>query len=88
MARCVATQTISRRRLWGVWTGEHDGVAIRSPIGKLLGLFNAKALVNYWQGLRLAKFAIAGDRLVILALDRLSVLQLGQSFASAAEWLS
>ena len=38
MARCVATQTISRRRLWGVWTGEHDGVAIRSPIGKLLGL--------------------------------------------------
>ena len=33
---------------------------------------------------RMANFAIAGDKLVILALDRLYVLQLGQNVTSKA----
>ena len=65
-----------------VWTGEYDGVVVRNPTGKVLGVFNAEALQDR-KGIALAKFAIAGDKLVILALDRLYVLHLGQNVTSA-----
>ena len=65
-----------------VWTGEFDGIVVRSPTGKVLGVFNAEALQDR-KGIALANFAIAGDKLVILALDRLYVLQLGQNVTSA-----
>ena len=65
-----------------VWTGEFDGIVVRSPTGKVLGVFNAEALQDR-KGSPLANFAIAGDKLVILAVDRLYVLQLGQNVTSA-----
>lgn len=65
-----------------VWTGEYDGIVVRSPTGKVLGVFNAEALQDR-KGKPLANFAIAGDKLVILAVDRLYVLQLGQNVTSA-----
>lgn len=60
-----------------VWTGEYDGIVVRSPTGKVLGVFNAEALQDE-RGAPLANFAIAGDRLVVLAVDRIWVLRLGQ----------
>ncbi|MCJ1227567.1 hypothetical protein MMC12_004223 [Toensbergia leucococca] len=67
-----------------IWTGEWEGITVRSPIGKVLGVFNAEAL-EVGKGLpAMANFAIAGDKLVILALNRLYVLQLGQNVTSAA----
>lgn len=65
-----------------VWTGEWDSIVVRSPTGKVLGVFNAEALQD-GKGIALANFAIAGDKLVILAVDRLYVLQLGQNVTSA-----
>lgn len=65
-----------------VWTGEYDGIVVRSPTGKVLGVFNAEALQDR-KGTPLANFAIAGDKLVILAVDRVYVLQLGQNVTSA-----
>ena len=64
-----------------VWTGEFDGIVVRSPTGKVLGVFNAEALQDR-KGASLANFALAGDKLVILAVDRLYVLQLGQNVTS------
>lgn len=40
-------------------------------------MFNAEALQDE-RGAPLANFAIAGDRLVVLAVDRIWVLRLGQ----------
>lgn len=65
-----------------VWTGEFDGIVVRSPTGKVLGVFNAEALQDR-KGSPLANFAIAGDKLVILAVDRVYILQLGQNVTSA-----
>lgn len=70
-----------------IWTGEWEGITVRSPSGKVLGVFNAESLVVVPHGEELppmANFAIAGDKLVILALDRVYVLQLGQNVTSAA----
>ena len=65
-----------------VWTGEFDGIVVRSPTGKVLGVFNAEALQDR-KGSPLANFAIAGDKLVVLGVDRVYVLQLGQNVTSA-----
>ena len=57
---------------------------MRRPDGKVLGVFNSEALL-VGNGLPpMANFALAGDKLVILALDRVYVLQLGQNMTSAA----
>ena len=67
-----------------IWTGEYDGITVRSPNGKVLGVFNAEVLGGGGKLPPIANFALAGDKLVILALDRLYVLQLGQNVTSAA----
>lgn len=65
-----------------IWTGEWEGITVRSPAGKVLGVFNAEAL-ELGRGLPpMANFALAGDKLVVLALDRVYVLQLGQNVTS------
>ena len=57
---------------------------MRDPNGKVLGVFNAEALV-VGKGLPpMANFAIAGDKLVVLALERVYVVQLGQNVTSKA----
>ena len=66
-----------------IWTGEYDGITVRRPDGKVLGVFNAEAL-EVGRLPPMANFAIAGDKLVILALDRVYVLQLGQNVTSKA----
>ncbi|KAM0798270.1 hypothetical protein BDR22DRAFT_964841 [Usnea florida] len=68
-----------------VWTGEWDGITVRrGRDGKVLGVFNAEALV-VGEGLPpMANFALAGDKLVVLALDRVYVVQLGQNVTSRA----
>ena len=67
-----------------IWTGEWEGMTVRRPDGKVLGVFNGEALVVGNALPPMANFALAGDKLVILALDRVYVLQLGQNVTSAA----
>ena len=69
-----------------VWTGEADGIVVRAPTGKVLGMFNALAM----QGVAtvdsgatpLANFALAGDRLVVLAYDKIFGVQLSHQIVS------
>ena len=67
-----------------IWTGEGEGITGRRADGKVLGVSNSEVLL-VGNGLRpMANFALAGDKLVILALDRVYVLQLGQNVTSKA----
>lgn len=60
-----------------VWTAEGDGVVVRRPDGKILGVFNSLVFGN--AGLiPIANFALAGDVLVILGGDNLFTIQLGE----------
>jgi gluconolactonase len=69
-----------------VWTGEADGIVVRSPEGAVLGMFNALAI----QGVQmvdsgeapLANFALAGDRVIILAYDKIFSVQLSHRIVS------
>ncbi|KAI9666277.1 MAG: hypothetical protein M1821_004212 [Bathelium mastoideum] len=69
-----------------VWTGEYEGVVVRSPQGKVLGVFNSQ----YFQenkgvdGLPIANFALAGDTLVFLSTTRLWTIKLGQTVVSSS----
>ena len=65
-----------------MWTGEYDGIVVRSPTGKVLGIFNAEAFQDR-KGKPLANFALAADKLDLLAMDLMYVLQLGQNVTSA-----
>ena len=67
-----------------IWTGEWEGITVRNPNGKVLGVFNAEALEVMGRLPPIANFALAGDKLVVLALTRLYVIQLGQNVTSAA----
>lgn len=55
-----------------IWTAEYEGVVVRSPTGKVLGLFNALSFLknsNVSGVAPIANFALAGDHLIFLAFD-------------------
>jgi len=69
-----------------VWTGESEGVVVRNPKGKVIGVFNAA----YFQGSRakqtgvpIANFALAGDTLVIGGVSALWTVKLGKTVVRA-----
>ncbi|KAL4937496.1 hypothetical protein BDV06DRAFT_226906 [Aspergillus oleicola] len=61
-----------------IWTAEYDGVIVRDSRGKVLGVFNAEALLGV-EIAPIANFALAGDKFVILAIDRIFIIELGQN---------
>lgn len=61
-----------------VWTGEYDGIVVRNAAGKVIGEFNAEVLLNE-QNTKMANFALAGNKLVVLAVDRIFIITLGQT---------
>lgn len=70
-----------------VWTGEQDGIVVRSPSGKVLGMVSALAI----QGVGavdsgkspLQNFALAGDLLVVLAFNKIYTVKLSSQLVSA-----
>ena len=64
-----------------VWTGEWDGVVMRSPDGKIIGIFNSQFFQadKEADGLPVANFALAGDLLVFQSTTRLWTVKLGQT---------
>ena len=68
-----------------VWTAEFNGIVVRNAQGKELGVFNAEALVKPFSYKNpISNFALAGDKLVILAIDRVYVVQLAQNVTTPA----
>lgn len=64
-----------------IWTGESEGIVVRSPSGKVIGVFNAETLLAS-PDVPIANFALAGDTLVVLAVQRLWTLKLAQMVVS------
>jgi gluconolactonase len=54
-----------------VWTGESDGIVVRNNEGRILGPLNSLVLIREDQIRPLQNFALAGDTLVVLALDNI-----------------
>ncbi|KAL9085965.1 MAG: hypothetical protein Q9165_007327 [Trypethelium subeluteriae] len=67
-----------------VWTAEGEGIVVRNPQGKVLGLFNGQYFEADKRGdaVPIANFALAGDTLVILSTTRLWTVKLGQAVVS------
>jgi gluconolactonase len=51
-----------------IWTAEGEGVVVRSPAGKVLGVFNAHYFTRDPVKTAIVQFELAGDVLVILFL--------------------
>ncbi|KAF2233701.1 hypothetical protein EV356DRAFT_559773 [Viridothelium virens] len=68
-----------------VWTAEGEGVVVRNPQGKVLGMFNGQYFQADKRGdaVPIANFALAGDTLVILSTTRLWTVKLGQAVVSS-----
>ena len=64
-----------------IWSGEYEGVVVRNSQGKVLGLFNSEA-ISAKGGTHIANFALAGDTLVLLDMQRLWTLKLAQTVIS------
>ncbi|KAF7928654.1 uncharacterized protein EAE98_005710 [Botrytis deweyae] len=67
-----------------VWTGEGEGVMVRSPEGKLLGVFNAQFFTPDPINLAIVQFALAGDILVILGMRQLWTVKLSEVVMAAS----
>ncbi|KAI9710567.1 MAG: hypothetical protein M1820_002703 [Bogoriella megaspora] len=67
-----------------VWSGEGEGVVVRNPQGKVLGIFNSQFFSEDKgvAGISFANFALAGDMLVVLSATRLWTVKLGQTVVS------
>ncbi|CAK7216994.1 hypothetical protein SCUCBS95973_003001 [Sporothrix curviconia] len=63
-----------------LWTGEYEGLVVRNPAGKIIGVFNkAYLLGTQAPAIELANFALAGNKLYILAIDKIIEVDLAQT---------
>ena len=74
-----------------VWTAESDGVVVRNPAGKTIGVFNGPYYLSNKDNeagdpIPIANFALAGDTLVILAVDRIWTVKLAKMIVET--WLN
>lgn len=69
-----------------VWTGEGEGIVVRDTNGKILGLLNADVFREKSETGSIAQFVLAGDLLVVLALERLWKVQLAQTVVRAGSF--
>jgi gluconolactonase len=73
-----------------IWTGESEGIVVRSPNGRVLGVFNAEYFLGGdAQGdaeYKIANFALAGDTLVILALQRLWTIKFAEGLIDPSRY--
>ncbi|KAM0517304.1 hypothetical protein ACHAPE_004834 [Trichoderma viride] len=70
-----------------VWTAEADGIVIRSSSGKVLGMINALAIqrpkVADSNQLPLQNFALAGDKIIILAYTHIYQVRLSRAIVES-----
>jgi gluconolactonase len=67
-----------------VYTGEGEGVVVRNPAGKTIGVFNSQFFQadKHADALAMANFALAGDTLVFLSTTRLWTVKLAKTVVS------
>jgi gluconolactonase len=70
-----------------IYTGEYEGIVVRSPKGKVIGVINSEVTVGN-QTFFVENFALAGDILVLLDGQRLWTLQLAEQIVSPDRYWS
>lgn len=66
-----------------VWTAEYEGIVVRNSVGKVIGLFNKEVILGTQTPVaEMANFALAGDSLVLLALDKIVTIKLAEMVVS------
>ncbi|KAL1898010.1 hypothetical protein Sste5346_003868 [Sporothrix stenoceras] len=66
-----------------VWTAEYEGIVVRNSVGKVIGLFNKEVILGTQTPVaEMANFALAGDTLVLLALDKIYTVKLAETVVS------
>lgn len=66
-----------------VWTAEYEGIVVRNSVGKVIGLFNKEVILGTETPVaEMANFALAGDTLVLLALDKIYTVKLSETVIS------
>ncbi|TVY75668.1 Gluconolactonase [Lachnellula suecica] len=71
-----------------VWTGEGEGIVVRNKEGKVIGIFNALYFQEGMSGTPITNFALAGNKLVVLAITRVWIVQLDEVVQTASKILS
>ncbi|KAK1761623.1 hypothetical protein QBC33DRAFT_624179 [Phialemonium atrogriseum] len=67
-----------------VWTAEYEGIVVRNSVGKVIGLFNKEVILGSRNPeVEMANFALAGDTLVLLAVDKVYTVKLAETVMSA-----
>lgn len=66
-----------------MWTAEGEGIVVRDSTGRELGVFSAEVLVDE-ASYPISMFSLAGNKLVVLAEDRVHVISLGQNASTPA----
>lgn len=63
-----------------IWTAEYEGIVVRNSVGKVIGIFNKQVILgSSTPKVELANFAIAGDTLVIQAVDKIQTVKLTET---------
>ncbi|KAK1624872.1 hypothetical protein BDP81DRAFT_464261 [Colletotrichum phormii] len=66
-----------------VWTGEGEGVMVRSSQGKVVGVFNGQYFTRDPVNTAIVQFELAGDVLVVLGQNKLWTVKLAEMVNSA-----
>jgi len=70
-----------------VWTGEYEGIVVRNAKGKVIGVFNSETSLAS-QEVPIANFALAGDTLVMLDVQRVWVVKLAQTVVAPGRYFT
>lgn len=66
-----------------VWTAEYEGIVVRNRFGKVIGLFNKEVILGTKNPkVEMANFALAGDTLIILAVDKIQKVRFTETVMS------
>jgi gluconolactonase len=69
-----------------LWSAEYNSIVVRSSRGKGLSVFNVEQLVKDWEHSNpIVNFALAGDKLVVLAGRTVWLVHLGMNVTTPAE---
>ena len=70
-----------------VWTAEYEGVVVRNPTGKVIGVFNKEVFLGTSEPtVEMTNFALAGDTLVVLAVDKVFTVKLAETVIDAGRF--
>ncbi|KAK5079359.1 hypothetical protein LTR64_002218 [Lithohypha guttulata] len=87
VARMQAPDGIRIDNKGRVWTAEGEGVVVRAPTGRVLGVFNAYYFTRDPVKTAIVQFELAGDVLVILGQNKIWIVKLQEVVNASSELL-